>query len=52
MLKNGSFALEHVYSRNPVAAKAYVGLMLIAHLLQQLVTREGSAPSSEAFHTF
>ena len=53
MLKNGGFALEHVYSRNPVAAKAYVGLMLIAHLLQQLVTRGRiGAVFREAFHTF
>lgn len=53
VLKNGGFALEHVYSRNPVAAKAYVGLMLIAHLLQQLVTRGRiGAVFREAFHTF
>ena len=53
VLKNGGFALEHVYSRAPVAAKAYVGLMLIAHLLQQLVTRGRiGAVFREAFHTF
>jgi len=53
VLKNGGFALEHVYSRDPVAAKAYVGLMLIAHLLQQLVTRGRiGAVFREAFHTF
>ena len=53
VLKNGGFALEHVYSRNPVAAKAYVGLLLIAHLLQPLVTRgRVGAVFREAFHTF
>lgn len=53
VLKNGGFALEHVYSRNTVAAKAYVGLMLIAHLLQQLVARGRlGAVFREVFHTF
>jgi hypothetical protein len=53
VLKNGGFALEHVYSHNPVAAKGYVLLMLIAHLVQQLLTRGrlGSVFKT-AFHTF
>lgn len=38
-LKNGGFALEHVYSRNENASKCYVLLMLLAHIVQQLVTR-------------
>ena len=38
-LKNGGFALEHVYSRNDKASKCYVMLMLLAHIVQQLVTR-------------
>ena len=37
VLKNGGFALEHVYSRKPTASKAYVFLMLIAHTIQQLL---------------
>lgn len=52
VLKNGGFALEHVYSRNPVAAKGYVLLMLIAHLFQQLLTRGRlGAVFKTAFHT-
>ena len=39
VLKNGGFALEHVYSRNPSASKGYCHLMLIAHLIQQLLVR-------------
>lgn len=39
VLKNGGFALEHVYSHNAVAAKGYLLLMLSAHLFQQLLTR-------------
>jgi len=38
-LKNGGFALEHVYSHNGNASKCYVQLMLLAHIVQQLVTR-------------
>jgi hypothetical protein len=53
VLKNGGFALEHVYSHHPVAAKGYVLLMLIAHLLQQLLTRGRlGAVFKTAFHTF
>ena len=53
VLKNGGFALEHVYSRKPVAAKGYFHLMLVAHLLQQLLTRGRlGAVFKEAFHTF
>ena len=32
VLKTGGFALEHVYSHNPVASKCYFMLMLIAHI--------------------
>ncbi len=53
VLKNGGFALEHVYSHNPVASKAYFMLMLIAHLFQQLITRGRlGTVFAEAFHTF
>jgi hypothetical protein len=53
VLKNGGFALEHVYSHNPVAAKGYVLLMLIAHIVQQLLTRgRMGAVFKNAFHTF
>ena len=53
VLKNGGFALEHVYSRNPVASKCYFMLMLIAHIFQQLLTRGRlNAVFEVAFHTF
>ena len=53
VLKNGGFALEHVYSHNPVAAKAYFLLMLLAHLLQQLLARGRLGTVFDAaFHTF
>ena len=53
MLKNGGFALEHVYSYNPVAAKGYVLLMLTAHLFQQLLTRGRlGTVFKTAFNTF
>lgn len=53
VLKNGGFALEHVYSHNPVAAKGYVLLMFIAHLVQQLMTRGRlGTVFKAAFHTF
>jgi len=39
VLKNGGFALEHVYSRNPTASKCYCHIMLMAHLIQQLLIR-------------
>lgn len=53
VLKNGGFALEHVYSRNPTASKTYFLLMLIAHIFQQLLTRGrlGTVFKS-AFNTF
>jgi hypothetical protein len=53
VLKNGGFALEHVYSRHPIAAKIYFFLMLLAHLFQQLLTR-GRLGSvfKETFNTF
>jgi hypothetical protein len=53
VLKNGGFALEHVYSRHPSAAKIYFLLMLLAHLFQQLLTR-GRLGSvfKETFNTF
>ena len=53
VLKNGGFALEHVYSHNPVASKAYFMLMLAAHLFQQLLTRGRlGTVFRAAFHTF
>ena len=53
VLKNGGFALEHVYSHNPVASKAYFMLMLTAHLFQQLLTRGRLGTVFRAsFHTF
>jgi hypothetical protein len=53
VLKNGGFALEHVYSHDPVAAKGYVLLMLTAHIIQQLLTRGRLGSVFEAaFHTF
>ena len=53
VLKNGGFALEHVYSHNPQAAKGYILLMLIAHLVQQLLTRGRlGTVFKTAFHTF
>ena len=53
VLKNGGFALQHVYSRHPIAAKIYFFLMLFAHLFQQLLTRGrlGSVFKA-AFNTF
>ena len=52
-LKRGGFALEHVYSRNPVAAKGYLVLMLIAHTVQQLLARGRlGGVFGEVFHTF
>jgi hypothetical protein len=39
VLKNGGFALEHVYSHNQTASKGYCYLMLMAHLIQQLLVR-------------
>ena len=53
VLKNGGFALEHVYSHNPLASKCYFLLMLIAHVFQQLLTRGRlNAVFEDAFHTF
>ena len=53
VLKNGGFALEHVYSHNPVAAKAYFLLLLTAHIFQQLLTRGRlGTVFRAAFHTF
>ena len=53
VLKNGGFALAHVYSYHPVAAKGYVLLMLTAHLFQQLLTRGRLGTVFKAvFHTF
>jgi hypothetical protein len=53
VLKNGGFALEHVYSHNPVAAKGYVLLMLMAHIVQQMLTRgQMGTVFKTAFHTF
>ena len=53
VLKNGGFALEHVYSHHPVAAKGYFLLMLMAHTVQQLLTRgQLGTVFQAAFHTF
>ena len=53
VLKNGGFALEHVYSHNPVAAKGYLLLMLTAHIFQQLLTRGRlGTVFKAAFNTF
>ena len=35
--KNGGYALEHAYSRNPTAAKVFYYMLQIAHLLAQLI---------------
>jgi len=53
VLKNGGFALEHVYSHNPVAAKSYLLLLLTAHIVQQLLTRGRlGTVFKNAFNTF
>lgn len=53
VLKNGGFALAHVYSRNRNASRAYFVLMLCAHLIQQLLTRgQLGSVFRDAFHTF
>jgi len=53
VLKNGGFGLEHVYSRQPTASKAYFFLMLTAHLIQQLLTRGRlGTVFRDTFHTF
>jgi len=39
--KNGGYALEHAYSRNPTAAKVFYYMLQIAHILAQL-TEHGS----------
>jgi hypothetical protein len=53
VLKNGGFALEHVYSHNPVAAKGYLLLMLTAHIFQQLLARGRlGTVFKDAFNTF
>lgn len=53
VLKNGGFGLEHVYSRHPTASKVYFSLMLMAHLIQQLLTRGRlGTVFKDAFHTF
>jgi len=39
--KNGGYALEHAYSRNPTAAKVFYYILQIAHILAQL-TEHGS----------
>ncbi len=53
VLKNGGFALEHVYSRKPTTSKIYVFLMLLAHTVQQLLTRGRlGTVFKDTFHTF
>jgi hypothetical protein len=39
--KNGGYALEHAYSRHPIAAKVFYYILQIAHILAQL-TEHGS----------
>jgi len=35
--KNGGYAMEHAYSRNPTAAKVFYYMLQIAHMLAQLI---------------
>jgi hypothetical protein len=35
--KNGGYALEHAYSRHPIAAKVFYYMLQIAHILAQLI---------------
>lgn len=37
--KNGGYALEHIYTRNPGSAKVFYLLLQLAHLLAQLIER-------------
>ncbi len=37
--KNGGYALEHIYSHNPVSAKIFYLLLQLAHTLAQLIER-------------
>jgi len=37
--KNGGFALEHAYSKDPVASKVFYFLLQVAHLLFQLIEK-------------
>ena len=37
--KNGGFALEHAYSKDPVASKVFYFLLQAAHLLFQLIEK-------------
>jgi hypothetical protein len=37
--KNGGYALEHAYSRNPTAAQVFYLLLQLAHTLAQLIER-------------
>jgi hypothetical protein len=37
--KNGGYALEHIYTHNPVAAKVFYLLLQLAHTLAQLIER-------------
>jgi hypothetical protein len=37
--KNGGYALEHAYTRNPVSAKVFYLLLQLAHTLAQLIER-------------
>jgi len=38
--KNGGYALEHVYTHNPVSAKVFYLLLQLAHTLAQLIERD------------
>jgi hypothetical protein len=37
--KNGGYALEHAYTRNPASAKVFYLLLQLAHTLAQLIER-------------
>jgi hypothetical protein len=37
--KNGGYALEHIYSHHPIAAKVFYLLLQLAHTLAQLIER-------------
>ncbi len=37
--KNGGYALEHIYTHNPVSAKVFYLLLQLAHTLAQLIER-------------
>ncbi|MCC6862396.1 MAG: hypothetical protein IT158_27720 [Bryobacterales bacterium] len=42
--KNHGYALEHVYSENPIAAKNFYFLLQVAHAINQLITKGSLLP--------